>query len=194
MKKPSLNSGVLGPPGDVNIPGPARKSGPPGGPQLCGDLAMRIDRDGVWYYRGSPIARQELVKLFSSVLKRDESGEFWLITPAEKGTIEVEDAPFIGVELQAAGSGEDQVIEIRINTDDIVTIDADHPLEIDFAPGTGEPSPYITVRDGLKARLARPVYYELVELGTEGHDKQEGQFGIWSSGVFFSLGTLPEDE
>jgi hypothetical protein len=194
MKKSSLNSGVLGPPGDVNASAPARKTGPSGGPVLRGDLNMRIDRNGIWYYYGSPITRQELVKLFASVLKRDESGEFWLITPAEKGTIEVEDAPFIGVELLSTGADRLQVLKIRTNVDEIVTIDAHHPLEIDLDPKTGEPAPYITVRDGLRARLARPVYYELVELGTEAPGDRKNQYGIWSSGIFFTLGELPDED
>lgn len=156
-------------------------------PDLCGDFNMRIDRNGTWYYRGSPIGRAALVKLFSTVLRRDEEGAFWLTTPVENGRIEVEDAPFIAVELIAEGAGPSQVIRFRTNVDDIVTLDADHPLRVTEDPVTGEPRPYIHVRKGLEARIARAVFYHLVE---RGESSDTGAFGVWSGGRFFTLGPL----
>ena len=159
-------------------------------PDLCGDFNMRIDRNGTWFYRGSPIGRAALVKLFATVLRRDEEGAHWLTTPVENGRIEVEDAPFIAVELIAEGAGPSQVIRFRTNVDDIVTLDAAHPLRVEEDRESGEPRPYIHVRKGLEARIARPVFYHLVECG-EPAPGGNGDFGVWSAGQFFSLGKLP---
>jgi len=156
-------------------------------PDLCGDFNMRIDRNGTWYYRGSPIGRAALVKLFATVLRRDEEGAFWLTTPVENGRIEVEDAPFIAVEVIADGAGSSQVIRFRTNVDDIVTLDAAHPLRMAEDADGGAPRPYIHVRKGLEARIARAVFYHLVERGESSAD---GTFGVWSSGQFFALGSL----
>lgn len=164
------------------------------GPVLCGDLQMRIDRDGLWYYHGSPIGRKELVRLFASVLRREPDGQYWLVTPAEKGRIIVEDAPFLAVELMVTASGRDQVLRVRTNVDDVVTIDADRPLRIAHNLVTGEPSPYILVRDGLEARLSRSVYYEVVSVGVEHRTSGETIFGVWSSGTFFPLGKAEDDD
>ncbi len=147
---------------------------------------MRIDRNGTWYYRGSPIGRLALVKLFSTVLRRDTDGTFWLTTPAENGRIEVEDAPFIGVELIAEGAGRNQIIRIRTNVDDVVTMDETHGLRVAYAGE--EPRPYVHIRKGLEARLARAVFYHLVALG-ETSDTADGVFGVWSCGQFFILGS-----
>jgi hypothetical protein len=156
----------------------------------CGVFDIRINRDGLWFYHGTPIGRRELVKLFASVLRRDDDGRYLLETPAERGVIEVEDAPFLAVELTVEGAGRSQRLIFRTNVDENVVADADHPLRIATDPETGEPSPYVEVRNGLEARLARPVYYELVELGDEETINGEVQFGVWSAGTFFVLGTL----
>ena len=158
-------------------------------PDLCGDLDMRIDRNGTWFYRGSPIGRLALVKLFSTVLRRDQDGVHWLTTPAENGRITVEDAPFIAVEMTTEGAGREQVIRFRTNVDDVVTLDAAHALRIDESD-SGEPRPYIHVRKGLEARIARPVFYHLIERG-EPDPIHAGSFGVWSSDQFFTLGLLP---
>lgn len=152
-----------------------------------GDLDMRITRDGAWHYRGSPITRLPLVKLFASVLRRDEDGSYWLATPAERGRVEVEDVPFLAVALTVADSGQAQKLIFRTNLDDIVTAGPDHPLRVEVA-ANGEPAPYILVRDGLEARLTRPVFYDLVDLGDEERIADAAQFGVWSNGIFFRLG------
>ncbi len=180
-------------PAEAPADGPAR--GPKGfrlkpGQALCGDLDMRIDRNGVWYHHSSPIGRKELVHLFSTVLHRDDAGDYWLITPAEVGRIKVEDAPFMVVELTTSGAGADQILRLRTNVDKIVTIDADHPIRCDIDPETGEPSPTLVMDGGVEARIARAVYYELVALGAEEKHDGETSFGVRSSGVFFPLGKL----
>ncbi len=156
------------------------------------DLDMRIARDGTWFYRGSPINRMPLVKLFASVLRREPDGSYWLVTPAERGRVTVEDVPFIAVAVDRDGEGRDQRLIFRTNLDEIVTAGRDHPLRVETA-ADGTPAPYIMVRPGLEARLARPVFYELAELGEEHVDAGEARFGVWSQGVFFELGELGED-
>ena len=158
----------------------------------CGDLEMRIARDGTWFYRGSPIGRASLVKLFASVLHREADGRYWLVTPAERGLIEVEDVPFLAVALTVEGEGRNQQLIFRTNLDEFVTAGRDYPLRVETA-ASGEPAPYILVRDGLEARLARPVFYELVELGTEERVGESTQFGVWSKGAFFRLGEPAPD-
>jgi hypothetical protein len=156
----------------------------------CGDLGMNIARDGTWFYRGSPIARMPLVRLFSRVLRREADGTYWLVTPAERGRITVEDAPFVAIELTRHGDGRDQALIFRTNVDDTVAADAAHPLRVASDAATREPRPYILVRNGLEARLSRSVFYELVELGREERVGDATLFGVWSSGKFFPLGSL----
>jgi uncharacterized protein len=156
-------------------------------PRDLGDLDMRIARDGTWHYRGSPISRLALVKLFASVLRREPDGSYWLVTPAERGRVEVEDVPFLAVALTVEGAGREQQLIFETNLDDIVTAGAANPLRVETT-ADGEPRPYILVRDGLEARIARPVFYDLVELGAEEHIEDTVQFGVWSGGKFFRLG------
>ncbi|HKS88630.1 MAG TPA: DUF1285 domain-containing protein [Stellaceae bacterium] len=157
-----------------------------------GDLDMRIARDGTWFYRGSPINRLPLVKLFASVLRREADGSYWLVTPAERGRVTVEDAPFVAVALDREGEGRDQRLIFRTNLDEIVTAGPDHPLHVELA-ADATPAPYIRVRGGLEARLLRPVFYELVEFGREEPAAGESQFGVWSGGMFFRLGELDDE-
>jgi len=124
------------------------------------------------------------------MLCRDAAGTFWLITPAERGRITVADAPFIGVALDRRGHGRDQVLTIRTNIDEMVGVDAAHPLRVAVAAATGEPRPYVMIRNGLEARLARPVFYELVELACEERVGDATLFGVWSNRIFFPLGSL----
>ena len=169
--------------------------------QQCGALPFLIQRDGTWLYRGSPIRRKPLVCLFASVLKRDESGAYWLETPAERGSIEVEDVPFVAVELEWRGCGRDQVLAFRTNIDQIVCAGPEHPLLVDWnRPCCAEGAaavPYLHVRGdlrcGIQARVARAVYYELAALAVRGHSEGRECLGVWSQGVFFPIGTLPPD-
>jgi len=153
----------------------------------CGDFGIRILRDGTWLYHGSPIARKPLVRLFASVLRRDGDA-FWLVTPVERGRIIVDDAPFTAVEMTIDGAGIAQRIGFRTNLDEIVTADAAHPIRVALAAGSGEPSPYVVVRDGLEALIVRAVYYELVERGETSRLDGEERYGVWSAGTFFPLG------
>jgi len=156
-------------------------------PRDLGDLDMRIARDGTWSYRGSPIGRPALVKLFASVLRREPDGCYWLVTPAERGHVEVEDVPFLAVALTVTGDGRVQQLIFRTNLDDIVAAGPDNPLRVETA-ANGEPAPYIRVRERLEARITRPVFYDLVELGREERVEDTIQFGVWSGGRFFRLG------
>ncbi|MBL6931638.1 MAG: DUF1285 domain-containing protein [Rhodospirillales bacterium] len=153
---------------------------------VCGEIDIRIDRTGQWFHEGSPIGRIELVKLFATVLKRDENGDYWLQTPVEKGRIQVEDAPFIATLMTVEGSGEDQILHFETNVGDTLIAGADNPIRVEIAPETLEPSPYVTVRANLEAKIARAVFYDLVELGVENSDT----FGVWSNGEFFPIGRL----
>jgi uncharacterized protein len=156
------------------------------------DLDMRIAHDGAWYYRGSPINRPALIKLFASVLRREGDGLYWLVTPAERGRVVVEDAPFVAVALDIEGESRSQLLIFRTNLDEIVAAGAEHPLRVETA-ADGTPAPYILVRPGLEARIARPVFYELVDLGSEEAIDGETKFGVWSDGMFFELGDPGEE-
>jgi hypothetical protein len=156
--------------------------------ESCGDFSLRIGHDGTWYYHDSPIHRVALAKLFSTVLRREADGSYWLVTPAERGRILVEDVPFIAVEMDVQGNGRDQILSFRTNLDDRVEAGESHPLRIVTDPRTAEPSPYVMIRDGLEARLGRPVFYQLVDLGVEETVDGRASFGVWSNGKFFPLG------
>lgn len=162
-------------------------------PESCPDYPFRIARDGTWYYHGTPINRKELCKLFSSVLRCDAKGNFYIVTPAEQGRIEVEDAPFTAVEAIVSGEGRDRTVTFRTNLDHMVTAGPDHPIRVVTDPETGEPSPYVRVRDGLEALILRPQFYELVELCEERADGNETILGLWSDGEFFELGKVGEN-
>ncbi|WP_076072851.1 DUF1285 domain-containing protein [Sphingomonas montana] len=154
-------------------------------PERCGDSAMRIARDGTWYHEGSPIGRPAMVRLFAGILRREPDGGYVLVTPAEKLDIAVEDAPFVAVEVKVDGIGRDATLAFRLNTGDVVIADADHPLRlVDRADG---PHPYLTVRRGLDALVARPVYYELAEIATA---DDAAPPGLWSAGCFFPLSAV----
>jgi hypothetical protein len=165
----------------------ADNDGPARIPRDCGDLEIRIARDGTWSYRGSPIDRAPLVRLFASVLRREPDGSYWLVTPAERGRVTVDDVPFAAVELTVEGEGREQALIFRTNVDDSVTADENHPLRVAIDPATGEPSPYLLVRDGLEARLTRAVFYQLVDLVAEERVGDVNRFGVWSKGRFFPL-------
>jgi hypothetical protein len=167
-------------------------------PSHCGDSAMRIARDGTWYHEGSPIGRPAMVRLFSTILRREPDGGFVLVTPVEKLDILVEDAPFVAVELRSEGEGEARTLAFRLNTGDLVVAGPDHKLRFEgdshfsARPDQADtglrksdcPHPYLEVRAGLDALIARPVYYELAEIALA-----EGAVppGVWSEGAFFAL-------
>lgn len=162
----------------------------------CGDLPFLIKRDGTWLYRGSPITRKPMVCLFSTVLQREEDGTYSLETPVERGRIEVEDVPFVAVEMEWSGHGSTQVLCFRTNVDQCVTAGAEHPIRIRHDLLSCEPTPYLHVRDGkgqfaIEARINRATYYELVALAEPGVVRGRKVLGVWSGGVFFSLGDLP---
>jgi hypothetical protein len=165
-------------------------------PRECGDLPFLIKRDGTWLYKGTPIGRKEMVCLFSSVLRREADGSYWLQTPAERGRIEVEDVPFVAVEMDWCGCGRDQALTFRTNVDEMVTAGADHSIRVAHDILTCEPTPYIVVRPGagrraIEARIGRAVYYELVALAEPEMVAGRRMLGVWSRGRFFSLGEMP---
>lgn len=152
-------------------------------PTHCGDSEMRIARDGTWFHQGSPIGRPAMVQLFSRILRRESDGGYVLVTPVEKLDIAVEDAPFIAVEMKREGAGEQARLAFQLNTGDLVTAGPDHALR--FVESEDGPRPYLHVRAGLEALIARPVYYELAELALEGTG--DGPAGVWSNGAFFAI-------
>ena len=167
----------------------ARKGPPPvhlWNPPFCGDLDMRIATDGTWYYLKTPIGRPALVRLFASVLKR-EADKYFLVTPVEKCGIRVDDAPFVAVELRAAGSGPSQTLHFRTNVDDWVACGADHALRFEPEPDTGGLKPYLHVRRDLWARVKQALFYDLVELGEERDVAGVRMFGVVSAGEFFPM-------
>ncbi len=152
-------------------------------PARRGDSHMRIARDGSWYHEGGPIGRPAMVRLFASILRREADGRYVLVTPAEALDIDVEDAPFVAVEVRSEGAGADRRLAFRLNTDEVVIADADHPLR--FAATPEGPLPYLLVRGGLEALVARSVYYELATIAL---DEAAAPPGLWSDGAFFAFG------
>lgn len=159
-------------------------------PPFCGDIDIRIARNGTWYHEGRPFVRESLVRLMSSILKR-EGDDYFLVTPVEKMRIRVDDVPFLAVSMarDTAADGS-PVLSFRTLTQDVVTLDAAHPLRVVTDPLTGEPRPYIHVRGNMDARLHRPVFYELVEQAREAVVEGEAHLVIDSAGMTFDLGRL----
>jgi uncharacterized protein len=164
----------------------AARRGPPPvhlwNPPFCGDLDIRIARDGLWYYLGTPIGRMPLVRLFASILRKD-GGKYFLVTPVEKVGIRVDDAPFVAVDFRVENPGPDQVLVFTNNVDDEAAAGPDNPIRVERDPETGEPSPYVHVRAGLEALIDRKSFYRLVEIG----EHRDGWFGLRSSGAFFPV-------
>lgn len=151
-------------------------------PAHCGHSDMRIARDGTWFHQGSPIGRPAMVRLFSTILRREPDGRHVLVTPVEKLDIDVEDAPFVAVEMKVEGEGAAAEIAFRLNTGDLVPAGPDHPIR--FEERDDGPHPYLQVRDGLEALIARPVYYEIAALALANGSEPPG---IWSRGAFFPV-------
>lgn len=163
-------------------------------PPFCGDLDMRIARDGTWFYLGTPIGRAPLVKLFSSILRKD-GDNYFLVTPVEKVGITVDDAPFVATDFDVTGEGEDQVLTFTTHVGDTAVAGPYHPIRVERDAETGEPSPYVLVRANLEALIDRKSFYRLVDCGA--HHEVDGQswFGVWSGGQFFPIipsADLPE--
>ncbi|MFN3971144.1 MAG: DUF1285 domain-containing protein [Gemmobacter sp.] len=160
-------------------------------PPFCGDIDMRIARDGTWFHEGTPIGRPGLVQLFSNILKREGDG-YVLVTPVEKVGITVEDAPFLAVDFTVTGTGPAQQVTFATRGEERAPCGPDHPLRVARDPDTDEPAPYVTMRPGLEARIDRKSFYRLIELCT--HEEHGGQrwFGLRSGGAFFPV--APSDE
>lgn len=156
-------------------------------PSHCGDIDIRIARDGTWYHEGTPFARRELVRLFSTILRKDPDG-FHLVTPGEKMRIRVDDAPFTAVILAVEGEGRKQRLIFTTNVGDETVAGPGNPIRVETNPQTGEPAPYVHVRRGLEALIARSVFYQLADLAVPGAN---GAMGVWSDGAFFALEPAP---
>ncbi|ETW13397.1 hypothetical protein ATO8_05191 [Roseivivax marinus] len=160
-------------------------------PDLSGTMDIRIARDGTWYHEGGPIRRAGLVKLFSSILKRERDAYF-LVTPVEKWRIEVEDAPFVATDVEIEGAGDGQALTFTTHVGDRVVAGPDHAIRVTRDPETGEPSPYVHVRGGLEALIDRKTFYRLAEVGEVAERDGSDWFGLWSDGAFFAM--IPADE
>ena len=155
-------------------------------PPHCGDLDIRISRDGTWFYMGTPIGRPELVRLFSTILRKD-GDSYVLVTPVEKVGITVEDAPFVAVDFELEGSGQAQTLTFTTNVADTVKAGPDAPIRVERDPKTGEPSPYVRIRANLDALIDRKSFYRLVDIGTSEIYQGKDWFGVWSGGQFFPI-------
>jgi hypothetical protein len=168
--------------------GPASEKGLPPverwNPAHCGEAGLEILRDGTWRHEGTRIARESLVRLFASILRKDEDGETYLVTPVEKIRVRVEDAPFVAVRADRHGEGPGQTVAFTTNVGDVVAAGPEHPIRVTFAAGA--PRPYVHVRGRLEARILRAPFYELAEWG----EMREGKLGIWSGGMWFELGEV----
>ena len=175
--------------------GPAQRALPPveqWNPPFCGDIDMRIARDGTWFYCGTPIGRPALVRLFSTILRKDRDG-YVLVTPVERVGITVEDAPFLAVEMSVARQGADQVLRFRTNVEDWVEADAGHPIRFEKGAAGGI-KPYIHVRGDLWALVTRALVLDLVQLGEKGEHDGARCFGVVSAGSFFPIANADEVE
>ncbi len=158
----------------------------------CGDIDIRIAADGAWFHNGGLITRSSLVNLFSSILERDEDGDYWLVTPVERARIIVEDAPFVASNLRVTGNGKKQILSVTTNTNENITVNNNQPISFRSRPN-GEVAPYIRVRNKLDALASRQVWYELAELFVEEKVKNIYLPGIWSCGQFFPYLTDQDD-
>lgn len=156
-------------------------------PEFSGDMDMHIARDGTWYHEGGPITRLALAQLFSGILRLEQDGCYYLVTPVEKWRIRVDDAPFVATRLEVTGQGEQQQLRFFTSLEQQVLADSDHPLAVSVDEHSGEPSPYILLRSNLRALIHRNVFYQLVELAEERHLDGQTRLGVWSAGEFFPI-------
>jgi hypothetical protein len=163
-------------------------------PENCGEIDIVIKSDGSWWHEGSPITRHGLVELFASVLRKDEDGVTYLVTPVEKLSISVERGHFVAVRVDAKGEGQGQRLFFTTNLGDVIEVGEDTPLRVETNAETGEPDPYVRVWGRLEALLSRSVFYELVELAVERPSADGAQLGVWASGVFYPLGPAGSHE
>ncbi|MEM8985998.1 MAG: DUF1285 domain-containing protein [Pseudomonadota bacterium] len=153
-------------------------------PPFCGDIDMRIAADGVWFYNGTPIGRPAMVRLFSRILRKDED-RYVLVTPVEKVGVQVDDAPFVATSMTVSGAGRDQALHFVTNVGDAVEASGENRIRVELDEKTGAPRPYVHVRAGLEALIARAVFYDMFELGVEEMTDEGAMYGVWSAGVFF---------
>lgn len=156
-------------------------------PEARPDIGLAIEHDGSWTHQGDPFTRRDLAKLFASVLRRESDGAYFLVTPTEKVPVRVRDVPFLAVEMEVSGSGTGQKLVWRTNFDDVVMAGPEHPMRFEEEEESGGVKPYVTVRDGLEARITRALWYDLVELAETVEIDGIEQFGVWSDGCFFAL-------
>jgi len=192
MTNPERSQKIVKPSADT-LAQAARTAGKSGLPPVhlwnppdCGDIDIRIARDGTWFYLGTPIGRPALVRLFSTILRRD-ADRYVLVTPVEKVGIVVEDAPFVAVDFTVQGGGRDQIVTFETNVGDLSDAGGEHPLRFDLDSLTREPSPYIHIRGGLEALIDRKSFYRLVNLCVNQRFENTEWFGIWSGGKFFPI-------
>jgi len=156
-------------------------------PDLSGEIDIVIARDGQWLYQGKPIGREAIVRLFSTILRRESDGHHYLVTPVEKWRITVEDTPILAHSLEASGEGRDQVLSVTTNTGETLIIGEEHPLHVGVYEGTDEPRPVVGVRHGVEARLVTAAYYDLAARVTEESSGPNADIGVWSSGDFYKI-------
>ena len=161
-------------------------------PELSGDMDLRISREGSWIFKGNPIKREAIVRLFATILRREKDGHYYLVTPVEKWRISVEDAPLLAHGLEVMGEDKSQVITLTLNTGETVIVGDTHPLHMGHYPNSDEPRPVVDVLHGVEARLTTAAYYDLAALAVESadeaaNDAKNGCLGVWSNGVFFKL-------
>lgn len=156
-------------------------------PDLSGDIDIVVNRQGEWLYEGKPIAREAIVRLFSTILRREEDGHYYLVTPVEKWRIQVEDTPLLAHSLVVEGEGNQRTLSVTTSVGEVLQIDEDHPLSVGTYPETGEPRPVILMPHGLEARLVTSAYYDLADLIATDEADPEAPFGVWSHGNFYQI-------
>lgn len=156
-------------------------------PDFTGELDMHIARDGTWYHEGGPITRLALAQLFSGILRLEDDGRYYLITPVEKWAIRVDDVPFVAVRMDVQGQGSAQQLRLFTSLEHELVVDAQHPITVTLDAETGEPSPYVLLRHNLQALIHRNVFYQLAELAEEQQVAGQARLGVWSGGEFFPI-------